>query len=112
MLSLFSGLTNIEYLPDIFKCKWNTSKVTSLSNMFSECASLISIPNISKWDISNVQYINCLFAKCKFLDTLPDISLWNTRNVIKMNDIFHGCLSLIKLISKKSKIYFMDIALK
>ena len=43
-------------LPDI--SKWNTSKVTNMSDMFYKCSSLLSLPDISKWNTSNVTNMN------------------------------------------------------
>ena len=46
MSFMFSGCKSLLSLPDI--SKWNTNKVTNMSNMFENCSSLSSLPNISK----------------------------------------------------------------
>ena len=67
------------YFPLLF------SKLTNIRYMFSECNSLISLPDISKWNTSNVKDMMCLFDKCNSLISLPDISKWNTSNVENMS---------------------------
>ncbi len=53
-----------------------------MSNVFSECNSLISIPDISKWNVSKVNNISKMFYGCNSLITLPDISKWNISHEI------------------------------
>ena len=52
-----------------------------MSDMFSECSSLSSLPDISKWDTSKVINMSNIFSGCISLSSLPDISKWNTNNV-------------------------------
>ena len=63
--------------------KWDTSNVQSMTHLFFNCSSLISLPDISKWNISNVQSMSFMFAGCKSLKELPDISIWN--NLLNVN---------------------------
>ena len=55
-----------------------------MHKMFSECSSLISLPDISKWNTNNVTDMNGMFSRCSSLKSLPDISKWNTNNVKKI----------------------------
>ena len=48
----FSGCSSLSSLHDI--SKWNTNKVTDMSDMFSDCLSLSSLPNISRWNTNKV----------------------------------------------------------
>ena len=48
--------------------------VTNMSDMFSGCSSLSSLPDISKWNTSNVTDMSCMFFGCSSLSSLPDIS--------------------------------------
>ena len=41
-----------------------------------------------------VSSMDGMFTNCSSLISLPDISKWNTKNVIDLDDIFDGCLSL------------------
>ena len=59
--------------------------------MFSECSSLISLPDISGWDTKNVYYINSMFYNCSSLKSLPDLSKWDIKKVSYMNSMFYGC---------------------
>ena len=54
-----------------FKC------CVKISSLFTGCASLKELPDISNWNISNVNKILGLFAGCSSLKKLPDISKWN-----------------------------------
>ena len=74
-----------------------------MNNMFEECSSLISIPEITKWDMSNVNNINNMFSKCFSLISLPDITKLNFSNLEnKQNLVSDDCFSLVNL-SKKNK---------
>ena len=75
MSDMFSCCESLLSLPD--KSKWNTNNATNMSGMFSYCKSLSSLPDISKWNINNVVDMNSLFFYCKSLSSLPDISKWN-----------------------------------
>ena len=56
-----------------------------MHELFVDCISLKSLPEISKWNTNNVIDIKSLFYGCKSLLSLPDISKWNTNNVINQN---------------------------
>ena len=73
--------------------KWST-KISSMNEMFSNCSSLISLPDISKWDTSEVKNMSKIFSNCIKLASLPDISKWNTGNVLDMSKMFYNCSSL------------------
>ena len=83
---MFSNCSSLKSLPDI--SKWNTNNVTDMMGLFLGCSSLKSLPDISKWNINNVTNMMFLFVECSSLKSLPDISKWNTNNVINMSGIF------------------------
>ena len=56
-----------------------------LDEMFYNCKSLKSLPDISEWNTSEVHDMSNLFYNCSSLLSLPDISKWNTNNVNNMN---------------------------
>ena len=91
MSDMFSNCKSLISLPDV--SEWNTSNVTNMNHMFSNCSSLISLPDISKWNTSNVNDMSLMFSNCKSLISLPDISKWNTSNVTEMDidSMFFGC---------------------
>ena len=74
---------------------WDTSSVTDMSYMFSDCYALTSL-NISNWNTSNVTNMNSMFSNCNALTSL-DISDWNTSSVTNMNSMFSGCDALTSL---------------
>ena len=65
--------------------------------MFSDCSSLIELPDISKWDTKNVTNITGMFNNCSSLKELPDISNWNMNNVTSLILIFSQCTLLKEL---------------
>ena len=89
---MFSNCTSLISLPDISNL--DITKFTKLSYMFNNCQSLVSLPEISKWNTSNIIYMDGVFKCCKSLISLPNISNWNTSNVIDMSYMFCNCTSL------------------
>jgi len=77
-------IKGIEYL--------NTSKVTSMRSMFSNCSSLTSL-DVSHFNTINVTNISNMFYGCSSLEYL-DLSNFNTKNVTEMNWLFQSCESL------------------
>lgn len=67
----------------------NTSNVTSMGGMFSNCFSLIDVP---LFDTSNVTAMNLMFSGCYHLNRVP---LFNTSKVTTMLAMFELCHSLL-----------------
>ena len=95
MSNMFSGCSSLLSLPDINK--WKVEKITDMSYMFYECSSLSSLPDISKWNTSNVTDMSYMFCFCSSLESLPDISKWDISGVKNMKFLFYGCSSLLSL---------------
>ena len=95
MSDMFNECNSLNSLPDI--SKWDTQNVTNMSSMFRWCSSLSSLPDISKWDTKNVTDMSCMFHYCRSLNSLPDISEWDTKNVTRMSCMFYRCISLNSL---------------
>lgn len=80
----------------------DTSKITSMSNLFTGCSNLTSL-NISNWNVSNVTNMTNMFSvysgmfrtqpACSSLTTL-DLSNWDTSNVTSMSGMFNGMTHL------------------
>ena len=85
-----SKLTTIEGLSNL-----DTSNVTLMNNMFSNCSSLTSL-DLSHFDTSKVIEMSCMFSYCSSLPSL-DLSNFNTTNVTNMYAMFGGCSSLTSL---------------
>ena len=66
----------------------DTSNVTDMSYMFSDCSNLTSIPS---FDTSNVTDMSYMFAYCQNLTSVPS---FDTSNVTNMSDMFIYCSSL------------------
>ena len=75
--------------------RFNTSKVTDMSDMFENCEKLPSL-NIRNFDTSNVKKMYKMFAYCYALPTI-DVSHFNTSNVEDMGYLFYECYSLKEL---------------
>ena len=74
---------------------FNTSKVTNMYRMFSNCSSLTSL-DLSNFNTSNVINMETMFLSCSSLTSL-DLSSFNTSNVTNMYDMFESCSSLTSL---------------
>ena len=46
-------------------------------------------------DIKNVDNMHNIFKECSSLISLPDISKWDTKNVTNMSDMFDKCHNLL-----------------
>ena len=80
-------IEGIEYL--------NTTNVTNMSWMFSECSALTTL-DVSNFDTKNVMEMSYMFGSCTKLKTL-DVSSFNTQNVTDMNWMFSYCSVLTTL---------------
>ena len=95
MSYMFSNCTSLISLPDISEL--NTYYVTDMSYMFRNCSSLSSLSDISKWNTDNVTNMSGMFCDCLSLTSLPDISKWNINNVNDISYMFSKCSSLKSL---------------
>ncbi len=83
-----------------FNNNFNTSNVTDMSNMFSECKYLTSL-DLSSFNTSKVKYMgggntSGMFRGCSSLTNLY-ISNFDTSKVIDMGGMFNSCSSLTNL---------------
>ena len=95
MSEMFYDCNTLLSLPDI--SKWNTENITSMKGIFFRCGLLASLPDISKWNLYKVNDISNMFSCCYSIRSLPDISRWNLINVKDMNHMFYNCRSIISL---------------
>ena len=80
---LYYNYTKLVYAPNI-----DTSNVTNMGYMFSNCSSLKTVP---LFNTSNVNSMCYMFYDCKSLTSVP---LFNTSNVNDMSYMFFYCESL------------------
>ena len=73
----------------------NTSQVTDMNGMFSDCESLTAL-DLSNFDTAKVTDMNGMFLGCKTLTAL-DLSSFNTAKVTDMRWMFDWCESLTTL---------------
>jgi surface protein len=65
---------------------WDVSKITNMSEMFSECASFNS--NIGNWNVSQVTTMNKMFRGVSSFN--QPIGSWDVSNVTNMGVMFNG----------------------
>ena len=82
---LFFGYSgdNVDYITNL-----DTSKVTSMSDMFSNCTELTTIPQL---DTSNILIMSNMFKSCTNLTTIPQL---DTGKVCNMSGMFNSCTNL------------------
>ena len=73
----------------------NTSRLTSIYQMFAECSSLKSL-DLKNFDTKNVENMRGVFTNCSSLETI-DLSNFNTQKASSFYDLFSGCSALKSL---------------
>lgn len=73
---------------------WNTSKVTSMYGMFTNCSNLTNISFVANWNISNVKYMNEMFENCNSLTNISSIANWNSSIRTNMYRMFYNDINL------------------
>lgn len=91
--NLFSGISNIIRVDF---SEFDSSKVTSMQNLFQNCISLKVINFSNKFITSNVIDMSGAFSDCTSLKYL-DLSTFYTTNTIYMQNIFQNCKDLTLL---------------
>ena len=79
----------------IFGSNFNTSKVTTMRSMFTNCNKLIEL-DLSGFDTSNVTDMFQMFIGCSSLTDL-NVSNFNTSKVTNMQGMFSECINLTEL---------------
>lgn len=95
MSNMFTDCSSLVTIP-----KLNTSKVTNMSNMFNYCSSLISVPQLNT---SKVTGMFSMFKYCSKLTTIPQMDV---SNVTDMASMFYGCSSLKSILMTGMKVNF------
>ena len=95
--ALFMGCTNLTTIEGIEKL--NTTNVSSLAAMFSDCVSLTSI-DLSNFNTSNVTNMSHMFQGYNYdmaLTEIKGLRELDTSNVTRMDDMFNSCSSLANI---------------
>lgn len=87
--------TNCGRLTSLDLSSFDTSNVTDMAYMFYACGSLKSL-DLSNFDTSNVTNMGRIFEGCFKLESL-DVSNWDTSNITDMSSMFKQCGSLTSL---------------
>lgn len=87
--------SNCESLEALDLSTFNTENVTNMSNMFYYCKSLKSL-NLSSFNTSKVKQMGYMFKNCESLTAL-NLSSFNTENISDYEYMFHCCKSLTAL---------------
>ena len=87
--------SNCKALTSLDLSHFNTEKVTDMSAMFQLCESLTSL-DLSHFNTPSLTRMECMFNLCKSLTSL-NVSNFNTSNVTDMFDVFQGCEALTSL---------------
>ena len=84
--------------------------IYDMSQIFSNCISLSSLPDISKWNTNNAIDMSGMFSNCSSLSSLPDISKWNTNHSPDMSKMFDNCILLLNIpnLQKNNDKYFFN----
>ena len=90
------GISNFALLEELDLSGLNTSAVTDMCQMFSECYELTSITFGDNFDTSNVTDMSCMFQNCEALESL-DLSKFDTSEVMDMSSMFFNCYALESL---------------
>lgn len=92
MSLIFSQCASLTYLNI---SGWNTSNVAMMRGMFYEC-SLIADLNISGLSTSSATDMSCMFCNCSSLSSL-NLGSWDTSSVANVGKMFYGCGALTTL---------------
>lgn len=90
---LFAGMSELESIEGL--AHLNTSAVTDMSALFTDCYALTSI-DLSHFDTRQVKTMQAMFTNCSALTSL-DLSTFDTQQVTDMASMFAGCSSLTHL---------------
>lgn len=83
---------NMRNIKNLDVSHFNTSKVTTMYQMFHSCENIESI-NIGNFNTSNVTSMSAMFGNCYKLQSI-NLSSWNTSKVTSMSDMFRSCKAL------------------
>ena len=70
--------------------KLDTSNVTNISYMFSNCSNLTSL-DVSNLNTNNITEMYYVFSICPSLTEIIGLDKWNTSNVTAMDSVFYNC---------------------
>lgn len=90
--SLFTGCNYLTFNDKQPFNEWDTSKVTTMANVFESCNSITSI-DISNWNISQVTSMASLFYLCISMKTVK-LPVMPAPKLTNISTMFYSCYSL------------------
>ncbi|MBP5580585.1 MAG: BspA family leucine-rich repeat surface protein, partial [Ruminococcus sp.] len=93
MSNMFFACSNLTDITGL--SGFDTSSVTNMYSMFNYCSSLISL-DVSNFDTGSVTNMGCMFWECSSL-TILDVSGFDTSRVTNMGGMFSYCSGLTSL---------------
>jgi surface protein len=88
---MFKGCSNLKNLN---LSSFNTSNVTTMTEVFDGCTSLTSL-DLSSFNTANLINMPRMFNGCENLTTIYVGEGWSTATVEYSNDMFYGCTNLV-----------------
>ena len=96
--NMYSMFSNCSSLTSLDLSTFDTSKVTAMGHMFSDCSGLASLDlsNFNTQSVTNMSWMFGGYTGCKSLKEL-NLNNFSTSNVTNMSHMFHHCDSLQSL---------------
>ena len=92
MTDMTNMFSDCDKLTELDLSSFDTSNVGSMANMFSACTSLTEL-DLSNFNTSQATTMNSMFSNCNNLTSL-DLSNFDTSNVTNMGNMFYNCKKL------------------
>ncbi len=92
--SMAHMFTDCKKLTSIDVSYFNTSKVTNMRSMFNGCTGLTSL-DLERFNTSQVTDMSMMFSESVNLQTIYVGNGWTTASVTSSNDMFKNCSSLV-----------------
>ena len=73
---------------------WNTSAVTNMASMFFSCRAMMEPPVMSSWNTSKVTDMSSMFSGCSAMMVPPAVGDWDTSAVTNMASMFYNCSAM------------------
>ena len=90
MTGFFSKNSNVETITGLDK--WNTSAVTSMSEMFLDASKLTSL-DLTAWNVANVTDMSFMFSGDFKLSSMGNLENWSVTKGTNIDSMFDGTIA-------------------
>lgn len=90
LTSMANMFSQCFYLTSVDTSNFITNNVTNMYRMFYDCGKLTT-PNLTSFDTSNVTLMHEMFYNCTTMKDTLDLSSFNTSKVTNMNSMLYRC---------------------